>query len=56
MLTIIICAKSLGQLPDLIDEAVNIGKGANSIIGMVHHYLATHTLGETSLHQLLRTE
>lgn len=34
----------------LIDEAVNIGKGANSIINMLHHFLATHNFGEANLH------
>ena len=34
----------------LIDEACNVGKGANSIISMLHHFLETHGLGETHLH------
>ena len=34
----------------LIDEAYNVGKGANSIISMIHHFFATHGLGETSVH------
>ena len=34
----------------LIDEACNVGKGANSIISMFHHFLETHGLGETHLH------
>ena len=34
----------------LIDEAVNNGKGANDIISMLHHFLATHNLGEAHLH------
>ena len=32
-----------------VDEAVNTGKGANSIISMLHHFLHTHNLGETDL-------
>ena len=41
---------NLLQINYLIDEAVNTGKGANSIISMVHHFLATHSLGEVNLH------
>ena len=33
----------------MIDEAVNTGKGANSIISMLHHYLEHHSLGESDL-------
>ena len=38
------------QVNYLIDEAVNTGKGANSIISMLHHFLATHNFGEAHLH------
>ena len=41
---------SLGQINYLIDEAVNCGKGANSVISMLHHFLSTHNLGEATLH------
>ena len=34
----------------LIDEACNVGKGANSIISMLHHFLENHGFGETHLH------
>ena len=34
----------------LIDEAFNVGKGANSIISMLHHFLHHHGFGESSLH------
>jgi len=34
----------------LIDEACNVGKGANSIISMLHHFFEVHGLGETSAH------
>ena len=27
-----------------------MGKGANNIISMLHHFLQTHNLGETELH------
>ena len=33
----------------LTDEAVNTGKGSNAIISMIHHFLATHSLGESKL-------
>jgi len=34
----------------LIDEASDIGKGANTTISYVHHYFENHGLGETSIH------
>ena len=34
----------------LIDEASNLGKGANSTISYVHHYFENHGLGETQAH------
>ena len=34
----------------IIDKACNVGKGANRIISMFHHFLKTHGLGETHLH------
>jgi len=34
----------------LIDEAFSVGKGANSIISMVHHFLHHHGFGEANLH------
>ena len=34
----------------LIDEASNTGKGGNTIISLLHHFLATHGIGETSSH------
>ena len=34
----------------LIDEASNTGKGGNTIISLLHHFLATHSLDETSVH------
>ena len=37
------------QVNYLIGEAVNTGKGAN-LISMLHHFLATHNLGEAKLH------
>lgn len=34
----------------MIDEASNVGKGANSIISMLHHFFGIHGLGETTAH------
>ena len=34
----------------LIDEAVNVGKGANTIVSMLHHFFATYGLGEKIVH------
>ena len=34
----------------LIDEACNTGKGGNTIISLLHHFLATHGFGEASVH------
>lgn len=33
----------------LIDEAVATGKGANTVVSLLHHFLANHGLGETDL-------
>ena len=38
------------QVNYLIDEASNVGKGANSTISYVHHYFENHGLGETHAH------
>ena len=38
------------QVTYLIDEAFNVGKGANSIISMLHHFFQTHGIGEKSVH------
>ena len=38
------------QITYLIDEAFNVGKGANSIISMLHHFFGAHGLGETTVH------
>lgn len=37
------------QVNYLIDEAQSCGKGANSIVSMVHHYLQYYTHGEESI-------
>lgn len=38
------------QINYLIDEAVNVGKGANVIISLMHHFLSTYGMGETVAH------
>lgn len=43
----ILCKGAGRQVNYLIDEASTVGKGANSTISYVHHYLETHGLGET---------
>ena len=37
------------QVNYLIDEASNTEKGANTVISLLHHFLAHHTLGEHEL-------
>ena len=41
---------SLIQVNYLIDEACNTGKGGNTIISMLYHFLAVHGLGEKRAH------
>ncbi|XP_065893388.1 uncharacterized protein [Dysidea avara] len=38
------------QINYLIDEASNVGKGGNTIISMLHHFLHHHAFGETFAH------
>ena len=38
------------QINYLIDEASATGKGANTVITLVHHFFSTHTFGESSVH------
>ena len=33
----------------LIDEGLVTGKGANTVISLLHHYLEQHSLGEPSV-------
>lgn len=37
------------QINYLIDEGMNIGKGGNCIISLLHHFLETHNFGEAHL-------
>ena len=46
-----ICCEAIPrQVNYLIDEAFYTGKGANTVISLLHHYLCHHSLGETQLH------
>ena len=46
----IFCEAIPRQVNYLIDEAHCIGKGANIVISLVHHYLIYHSLGERHIH------
>lgn len=46
----IMCEAIPQQVNYLIDEASDVGKGANTTISYLHHYFAHHGLGETSVH------
>ena len=41
------CEGAGRQVNYLIDEASTVGKGANSTISYIHHYMETNGLGET---------
>ena len=46
-----VCCEAIPrQVNYLIDEAVDIGKGANAIISMLHHFFEVHGLGEQDVH------
>ena len=38
------------QINYLIDEAVDVGKGANTVVSMLHHFFSHHGLGEKDVH------
>ena len=38
------------QINYLIDEAVDAGKGANTVVSLLHHFFETHSLGENHVH------
>ena len=45
------CCESIPrQINYLIDEAVDVGKGANTVVSMLHHFFETHGLGEQHVH------
>ena len=46
-----VCCESLPrQVNYLIDEAVDMGKGSNAIVSMLHHFFEHHGLGEKTVH------
>ena len=46
-----VCCEALPwQVNYLIDEASDTGKGANTIISLLHHFFQEHGLGETDVH------
>ena len=46
-----VCCEGLPrQINYLIDEVSHTGKGANTVVSLVHHFLTHHALGETCLH------
>ena len=44
------CERIPRQVNFLIDEAVDMGKGANSICSMLHYFFSHHGLGEQTVH------
>ena len=45
-----VCCEGLPrQINYLIDEASDTGKGANTLVSLIHHFLANHALGEVHL-------
>ena len=46
-----VCCESIPrQINYLIDEAVEVGKGSNTVVSLLHHFFETHSLGETDVH------
>ena len=46
-----VCCEAIPrQINYLIDEACDTGKGANTIVSMLHHFLQEHSLGEMDVH------
>ena len=46
-----VCCESIPrQMTYLIDEAVDMGKGSNAIVSMLHHFFENHGLGEERVH------
>ena len=46
-----VCCEALpSQLNYLIDEAVDVGKGANCVVSLLHHFFENFGLGETEVH------
>ena len=46
-----VCCEAIPrQINYLIDEAVDVGKGSNTVVSLLHHFFETHSLGETDVH------
>ena len=46
-----VCCEAIPrQVNYLIDEASDTGKGANTIVSLLHHFFSTHSLGECEVH------
>ena len=46
-----VCSEAVPrQVNYLKDEAVDVGKGANTVISMLHHFFEKHSLGEDHVH------
>ena len=46
-----VCCEAIPrQINYLIDEATDTGKGANTIVSLLHHFFAVHGLGERDVH------
>ena len=46
-----VCCEAIPrQINYLIDEAVDVGKGANTVVSLLHHFFETHGLGESDVH------
>ena len=46
-----VCCEALPrQVNYLIDEASDTGKGANTIVSLLHHFFQEHSLGQTDVH------
>ena len=46
-----VCCEAIPrQINYLIDEAVDMGKGSNAIVSMLHHFFIHHRLGEETVH------
>ena len=43
------CEGILRQVNYLVDEALDTGKGANTVVRLLHHFLATYSLGAVKL-------
>ena len=46
-----VCSEAVPrQVNFLIDESVDVGKGANAVVSMLHYFFEHHSLGEEHVH------